>query len=225
MSTSSGQPSGQPSDLPSGRDVALAIDGATLDGHLTIPAAPHGLVVFAHGSGSSRHSPRNRYVAEVLNRHGLATLLFDLLTADEAADRRQVFDIELLADRLAAVVRWARGQTRLSELPMGLFGASTGAAAALAAAADDGSQIAAVVSRGGRPDLAGPYLADVRAPTLLVVGGLDTAVIELNERAQSLMRTRCDLTIVPGASHLFDEPGTLERAADLAAAWFDEHLR
>lgn len=210
--------------MSSDREVILELAGARVGGRLCIPPHPRGLVVFAHGSGSSRHSPRNRYVADVLDRAGYATLLFDLLTPGEALDRARVFDIDLLAGRLIAVTEWARREPGLEHLPIGYFGASTGAAAALSAAADAGAEVAAVVSRGGRPDLAGADLRDVRAPTLLIVGGLDTVVVDLNEHAMAQMRAPCRLEIVPGATHLFEEPGTLERAARLAAHWFDEHL-
>ncbi|WP_031064937.1 phosphoribosyltransferase family protein [Streptomyces sp. NRRL WC-3742] len=219
------------------REVRLTAAGVHLTGLLTVPEAPRGVVVFAHGSGSGRHSPRNRGVARYLNGRGLATLLFDLLTEAEEPDRRNVFDVELLGARLAAVARslsvrgdggggdGEEGPSEARGLPLGLFGASTGAAAALHAAAEPGSAVRAVVSRGGRPDLAGPGdLARVRAPTLLVVGGLDTAVLDLNRRARERLRCVSELAVVPGASHLFEEPGTLERAAELAGAWFLRHL-
>jgi putative phosphoribosyl transferase len=180
--------------------------------------------VFAHGSGSSRHSPRNRYVADVLDHAGLATLLFDLLTPFEEQDRSNVFDVDLLARRLLEVCRWARGRRELAALPIGLFGASTGAAAALWAAAEAGVEVGAVVSRGGRPDLAGPRLPDVTAPTLLVVGGDDRGVLELNREAAAALRCEHRVTVVPGATHLFEEPGTLATAAELARDWFLAHL-
>jgi putative phosphoribosyl transferase len=202
----------------------ITADGVRLPGDLTLPAAARGVVAFAHGSGSSRLSPRNLQVARRLNDSGLATLLFDLLTPDEAADRSNVFDIPLLADRLLAATRWLRGRADTRELPLGYFGASTGAAAALWAAAEPDSGVAAVVSRGGRPDLAGPRLGLVDAPTLLVVGGADDVVLELNRRALEELRCERDLVVVPGATHLFEEPGALERVADLASAWFVEHL-
>ncbi len=189
-----------------------------------MPPGPAGMVVFAHGSGSSRHSPRNRFVAQVLNRAGLATLLTDLLTNDEELDRANVFDIELLAGRLAEVTGWLRDQPAVCQLPVGYFGASTGAGAALWAAADPGADIAAVVSRGGRPDLAAPHLAQVRAPTLLIVGGRDEAVLELNRQAQARLRCENRLEVVPGATHLFEEPGTLAAAAELARDWLHAHL-
>lgn len=189
-----------------------------------MPPAGHGLVVFAHGSGSSRFSPRNRYVAERLQGTGLATLLFDLLTPREESDRGNVFDIDLLGRRLRAVESWARGVPGLGSEPVGFFGASTGAGAALWAAADPGCGVRAVVSRGGRPDLAGPRLHLVRAPTLLIVGGHDVAVLGMNREAQARMRCETDLAVVPGATHLFEEPGTLTAAADLARDWFLRHL-
>jgi predicted phosphoribosyltransferase/dienelactone hydrolase len=191
----------------------------TLAGTFTLPPVASGVVVFAHGSGSSRRSPRNRYVAERLVQAGLGTLLLDLLTPDEELERAQVFDVDLLVMRLRAACAWVRSDREAGTLPLGLFGASTGAAAALATAALDRG-IAAVVSRGGRPDLAGAALAVVRAPTLLIVGGDDTVVLELNERAAAQLRCEHALEVVPGATHLFEEPGTLERAAALAAAWF-----
>lgn len=210
--------------MSSDREVMLELAGARVGGRLCVPPHPRGLVVFAHGSGSSRHSPRNRYVADVLDRAGYATLLFDLLTPGEALDRARVFDIDLLSGRLLAITNWARHEPGLERLPIGYFGASTGAAAALSAAADADADVAAVVSRGGRPDLAGADLREVRAPTLLIVGGLDSVVLDLNEQAMAQMRAPCRLEIVPGATHLFEEPGTLERAARLAAHWFEEHL-
>jgi len=205
-------------------EVRLAAGRVVVAGHLTIPEKPIGVVVFAHGSGSSRHSPRNRYVAEVLNRAGLATLLFDLLTPDEEHDRANVFDIERLARRLVDVTGWLASQPDTAALPVGYFGASTGAGAALVAAADAGVKVAAVVSRGGRPDLAGEALSKVRAPTLLIVGGLDGLVLELNRRAQAMMPGESKLTVVPGATHLFEEPGALEQVATLARDWFVDHM-
>jgi len=195
-----------------------------LAGDLTVPEDAPGVVVFAHGSGSSRHSPRNRHVARVLNGAGLGTLLFDLLTAEEELDRANVFDIGLLAGRLAEVTRWLRAQPPAAGAAIGYFGASTGAAAALWAAAEPGAGIAAVVSRGGRPDLARPRLAAVTAPVLLIVGGHDEVVLDLNRRAQAELRCENDLAVVPGASHLFEEPGTLDSAAGLARDWFTSHL-
>jgi putative phosphoribosyl transferase len=199
-------------------DVTIPAGGVSLEGHLAVPEAARGITVFVHGSGSSRHSPRNRYVAEVLNEAGLATLLFDLLTADEELLRANVFDIELLALRLGEVTRWVRTQPDTASLPIGYFGASTGAAAALWAAAGD-SGIAAVVSRGGRPDLAAPRLGEVPAPTLLIVGGHDDVVLALNHQAQAQLRCDNELAVVPGATHLFEEPGTLKQAAELARDW------
>jgi putative phosphoribosyl transferase len=195
-----------------------------LAGYLTVPDNARGIVVFAHGSGSSRHSPRNRYVAGVLNGAGLGTLLFDLLTPEEELDRANVFDIGLLAGRLAGVTSWLRTQPGAANAAIGYFGASTGAAAALWAAAEPGAGIAAVVSRGGRPDLARPRLGAVTAPTLLIVGGDDEVVLDLNRRAQAELRCENDLAVVPGASHLFEEPGTLDAAAGLARDWFTSHL-
>jgi putative phosphoribosyl transferase len=195
-----------------------------LPGVLRVPAKAFGLVIFAHGSGSSRLSPRNNAVAEMLASQGIATLLLDLLTADEEADRRNVFDVPLLAERLGDAIEWAGSQAALSTLPIGLFGASTGAAAALVAAARFGDRVGAVVSRGGRPDLAGDALERVGAPTLLIVGGDDDAVIELNEAALARLGSRKRLEIVPGATHLFSEPGALEAVARHAAAWFRAHL-
>jgi putative phosphoribosyl transferase len=218
-------PSATTDDLPSRDDeVGVRAGHAMLSGHLSIPEHATGIVVFAHGSGSSRHSPRNRYVAAVLNRAGLGTLLFDLLTADEEHDRSHVFDVEMLARRLVEVTRWLHGQPGIGHLPVGYFGASTGAAAALWAAAEPDSRIAAVVSRGGRPDLAAPRLELVAAPTLLIVGGDDHAVLQLNRNAGAQMRCEHRLAVVEGATHLFSEPGALEAAADLASDWFVEHL-
>lgn len=205
-------------------EVRIDVAGARLAGHLTLPEATTAVVVFAHGSGSSRHSPRNIAVARVLNEAGLGTLLFDLLTHGEAAERSNVFDVGLLARRLRAATTWLRAQPGCESLRIGYFGASTGAAAALWAAADRIADVSAVVSRGGRPDLAGPRLAAVRAPTLLIVGGLDHPVIEYNREAARRLTCEHRLEIVPGATHLFEEPGTLERAAQLATEWFAEHL-
>lgn len=210
---------------PAARDEDLSLPGPpSLGGHLTVPEQARGLVIFAHGSGSSRHSPRNRYVAGLLNDAGLATLLFDLLTTHEEHSRANVFDIELLAERLAGASRWAGEQPGLGELPVGYFGASTGAAAALRAAAEPGARTRAVVSRGGRPDLAIRSLSEVRAPTLLIVGALDTLVLQLNREAQAGLRCENRLEVVAGATHLFEEPGTLQVAAELAASWFTTHL-
>jgi putative phosphoribosyl transferase len=205
------------------RDVTLSLGRARLAGHLTVPDNAQGLVVFTHGSGSSRHSPRGRHVAAILNAAGLGTLLFDLLTPEEERHRSNVFDIGLLAGRLLDVTTELAAMTDIPRR-LGYFGASTGAAAALYAAVDPAVDVAAIVSRGGRPDLAGPKLAQVRAPTLLIVGGLDHAVIELNRAAQSDLRCENQLRIVPGATHLFEEPGTLDAAAHLASGWFTDHL-
>jgi putative phosphoribosyl transferase len=205
-------------------EVVVATEALRLSGHLTVPHNARGLVLFAHGSGSSRHSPRNRLVANRLHDAGLATLLFDLLMPEEALDRANVFDVEMLAVRLLAATRWARRHPACGGLRIGYFGASTGAGAALWAAAEDRS-IGAVVSRGGRPDLASPVLHVVRAPTLLVVGGDDTVVLRLNEEAAAQLRCEHRIAVVRGATHLFEEPGKLETAADLARDWFLRHLR
>ena len=215
-------PVGDPPDWD--EDVEVSAGAVRLAGQLAVPDQASGIVVFAHGSGSSRHSHRNRYVAAVLNQAALGTLLFDLLTPDEEAYRANVFDIGLLARRLTGVTRWLRAQPATAGLPVGYFGASTGAAAALWAAAEPGSGIAAVVSRGGRPDLASPRLGSVRAPTLLIVGGHDDVVLGLNRQAQAGLRCENDLAVVPGATHLFEEPGTLAAAAELARDWFARHL-
>jgi putative phosphoribosyl transferase len=204
--------------------LELASGKVRLAGYLTVPEDAAGIVVFAHGSGSSRHSPRNRYVARVLNEAGLGTLLFDLLTSEEERNRANVFDIGLLARRLTEVTRWLRCQPHAAGAAVGYFGASTGAAAALWAAAEHGAGIAAVVSRGGRPDLARPRLAAVPAPTLLIVGGHDEVVLDLNRRAQAELRCENHLAIIPGATHLFEEPGTLAAAAALAQDWFLSHM-
>ena len=204
-------------------DVLVRAGTTQLPGRLSVPARPEGLVVFAHGSGSSRLSPRNVAVAAALQERGLATLLLDLLTPEESSERELVFDVELLAGRLAGAVRWVRQWGGLASLPVGLFGASTGAAAALWAAAEPGSGVSAVVSRGGRPDLAAARLPEVHAPTLLVVGGRDDVVLELNRRAQAQLRCESRLVVVPGASHLFEEPGALQTVAALAAEWFVAH--
>ncbi|MET9885618.1 phosphoribosyltransferase [Streptomyces sp. NPDC006430] len=206
---------------PRTQEVVVSAGGTALPGLLTVPEEAAGVVVFAHGSGSSRLSPRNRHVAEVLNRAGLATLLFDLLTPDEASDRAKVFDVPLLALRLTQATGWLRG--RLS-LHVCYFGASTGAAAALVAAAEPRSDITAIVSRGGRPDLAVSRLDAVRAPTLLIVGGADDQVLDLNRRAAALLRCEHRVGVVPGATHLFEEPGALDAVADAALDWFVRHL-
>lgn len=199
-----------------------------LVGDLIVPADAEGIVVFAHGSGSSRLSPRNRFVAERLHQSGLATLLFDLLTTEEEQvderTREFRFDIWLLAQRLARVGDWVHEQPSTEKLNLGYFGASTGAAAALVAAAEHPEHVRAVVSRGGRPDLAGGFLPKVRAPTLLIVGGLDTAVIEMNRDALARLNVEKSMEVVLGATHLFPEPGALERVAELAASWFRDHL-
>ena len=207
-------------------EVAIPAGTVRLEGSLSWPAGASGIVLFAHGSGSSRHSPRNRYVAGVLQEGGFATLLFDLLTAAEDRDYATRFDIPLLTSRLLAGTAWVDRQPTAAGLPLGYFGASTGAAAALAAAAEAGSRVGAVVSRGGRPDLAGgAALARVTAPTLLIVGGEDTVVIGLNRDAFARLACEKTLTIVPGATHLFEEHGTLEQVATHAARWFGRWLR
>jgi putative phosphoribosyl transferase len=208
--------------------VRIPAGPVTLDGDLTLPAGAAGIVLFAHGSGSSRHSGRNRYVAGVLLESGMATLLMDLLTpAEEQIDlhtRHLRFDIPLLADRLVHALWWLKAQEATASLPISLFGASTGGGAALVAAAREPDLVSAVVSRGGRPDLAGSLLPRVAAPTLLIVGGEDYPVIELNQEALEQLRCEKRLEIVPEATHLFEEPGTLERAAHLARDWFHRHL-
>jgi putative phosphoribosyl transferase len=222
----------QMSSMPGPRDderaVSIPADRVALEGDLRMPPRARGVVLFAHGSGSSRHSPRNRYVAQVLVDAGLATLLMDLLThSEELVDiktRALRFDIDLLARRLVAATDWLISQPDTRDLPIGYFGASTGAAAALVAAAERPSVVRAIVSRGGRPDLAGPALARVRAPTLLIVGGNDLPVIRMNEEAMRQLTVETQLVIVPGATHLFEEPGALERVADLARDWFVRHL-
>ncbi|MET7423692.1 hydrolase [Dactylosporangium sp. NPDC005555] len=196
----------------------------TSTGRLSLPPKASGLVLFAHGSGSSRHSPRNQYVALILNQAGLGTLLFDLLTPDEAASRANVFDVELIAGRLAGVTAWAHDQPWSRDLSIGWFGASTGAAAALWAASEPRAGVDAIVSRGGRPDLAGPRLPAVTAPTMLIVGAMDTQVLALNRAAQRRLRCPNELVVVPGATHLFEEPGTLTETAHHARTWFTTHL-
>jgi putative phosphoribosyl transferase len=209
-------------------EVRIPAGRAALDGNLTIVDEATALVLFVHGSGSSRHSPRNQFVARVLNNAGLATLLFDLLTPEEElSDSRTAelrFDIQLLAGRLLHATTWTRAQEQIRTLPIGYFGSSTGGAAALVAAAESTQEVGAVVSRGGRPDLAGAALPKVQAPTLLVVGGEDDIVIELNEQARDHMRCKVKLEIIPGATHLFEEPGALEQVAKLASNWFVDHL-
>jgi putative phosphoribosyl transferase len=193
-------------------------------GDLVLPESAQALVVFAHGSGSSRHSPRNRQVARALHERQLGTLLLDLLTVEEERDRANVFDVALLAERLVAATRWAQREPQLAGLRIGYFGASTGAGAALWAAGELGREIDAVVSRGGRPDLAAEQLPEVRAPVLLIVGGHDEIVIELNRQARDHMTAPCEIAVVPGATHLFEEPGALEEVARLAGEWFERHL-
>lgn len=205
--------------------VRLPADGVTLEGRLVVPAGATGVVLFAHGSGSSRHSPRNCYVADVLHARRIGSLLVDLLTPEEDRFRENRFDIALLSRRLGAAARGLAAMPCCAGLPLGLFGASTGAASALRLAADPAQRIAVIVSRGGRPDLAGhDALRAVRAPVLLVVGGHDEIVIELNRQAFDALRCEKRLAIVPGATHLFEEPGTLEQAAALAADWFEVHF-
>lgn len=204
--------------------ITITGDGVILDGILRIPDHATGVVAFAHGSGSGRFSPRNQYVARVLETGGFATLLLDLLTPDESDDRRKVFNIDLLADRLLLARTWLGTHPSTSELRAGYFGASTGAAAALQAAARSPQAVGAVVSRGGRPDLAGPYLSRVIAPTLLLVGGDDGPVIDMNQEALAQLTCTKQLTIIPGAGHLFEEPGTLEHVAREARHWFQQYL-
>ena len=215
----------EPIELP----VAVPMDGFRLRGDLAIPPNARGIVVFVHGSGSSRHSARNLFVAHQLERHALATLLIDLLTPEEeVVDARTAeyrFDIPMLASRLVTIVDWLHWRPDTSALPIGLFGASTGGGAALIAATERSNGIAAIVSRGGRPDLAGAALPKVAAPTLLIVGGADAPVIQMNRDAMKQMRCDVKLEIVPGATHLFEEPGALDQVADLAGAWFEQHLK
>lgn len=206
------------------REVRIPIDGESLHGTLERAAGATGVVIFAHGAGSSRFSPRNRFVAGELRAAGVGTLLFDLLTEEEEADRANVFDIGLLADRLVRTTEWLEREGEAEGQPIGYFGASTGAAAALVAAARLGDRIAAIVSRGGRPDLAGPALREVTAPTLLIVGGADDVVLDLNREAYDAMTAEKELVVIPGAMHLFEEPGALERVAELAAGWFVRHF-
>jgi dienelactone hydrolase len=207
-------------------EIEIPFGDFSLSGELIVPADAAGVVLFAHGSGSSRHSPRNQFVARTLRKQGVGTLLFDLLTADEERDDRDTghlrFDIALLADRLLGATKWFH--ERQPDLAIGYFGSSTGAGAALVAEAHSGIPIRAIVSRGGRPDLAGPALPKVRAATLLIVGGEDAAVIKMNQEAYALMRCHKELRIIPSATHLFEEPGTLEQVAEMAAAWFERHF-
>ena len=209
-------------------EVQIHAGRAVLHGNLNIPENVSALVLFAHGSGSSRHSPRNQFVSRTLNEAGLATLLFDLLTPEEEAidmqTREHRFNIDLLAMRLGHSTKWAKQQEQTSNLGLGYFGSSTGGAAALMAAVDAPQNVDAVVSRGGRPDLAGEALPKVKAPTLLIVGGNDDVVIELNEQARDRMHCEVKLEIIPGATHLFEEPGALEKVAQLASQWFSRHL-
>ena len=207
------------------RPRIVTIGAKNLEGFLRLPANAAGLVVFAHGAGSSRLSPRNNFVADTFMSRGLATLLFDLLSETEARDRANVFDIALLAGRVVDALDWVGGQSELKSLPAGIFGASTGAAAALVAAANAPRAVSAVVSRGGRPDLAGAALGKVRCPTLLIVGGDDLTVLDLNRSALRALTCEKQLTVIPDATHLFDEPGTLEQAADAAASWFSVHFK
>jgi putative phosphoribosyl transferase len=215
-----------PTGTARARDVQIRSGAAMLHGDLSIPTGAHGVVLFAHGSGSSRHSPRNQFVARTIREAGVGALLFDLLTAEEeavdAGSGHLRFDIGLLAARLIDATYWLKGE--LDYLRVGYFGSSTGGGAALVAAAELGEIVSAVVSRGGRPDLAGDVLPQVKSPTLLIVGGLDYPVIEMNEEALARLRCEKELKIVPGATHLFEEPGTLEQVADLAAEWFQRHL-
>ena len=210
-------------------EVKIHTGHRILSGNLNIPKNASGLVLFAHGSGSSRHSPRNQFVARTLNEAGLATLLFDLLTPEEEAidmqTREHRFNIQLLAERLVRATKWAKQQEQASNLRTGYFGSSTGGAAALVAAVDAPQDVDAVVSRGGRPDLADEALPRVQAPTLLIVGGNDDIVIELNEQARDRMRCEAKLEIIPGATHLFEELGALEKVAQLASDWFVKHIR
>jgi dienelactone hydrolase len=209
-------------------EVRIPAGGATLDGNFTIVDQTKALVLFVHGSGSSRHSPRNQFVARTLNKAGLSTLLFDLLTPEEESvdisTREHRFNIGLLAERLVHATNWADQQKQTQGLPIGYFGSSTGGSAALVAAAELPDEVGVVVSRGGRPDLAGDALPKVKAPTLLIVGGEDHVVIDLNEQARAQMQCECKIDIVPGATHLFEEPGALEKVAKLASDWFLGHI-
>lgn len=207
------------------RPVRISIDSEFLEGTLSLPEGAKGIVLFAHGSGSSRFSPRNNFVAGILREAGIGTLLFDLLTEEEDSVYSTRFDIDLLAHRLVLATNWLKDQPQGKGLRIGYFGASTGAAAALQAATEVDSPIFAIVSRGGRPDLAMSYLSKVKVPTLLIVGGFDEPVIELNQRAYEELDTEKELVIVPGATHLFEEPGALEEVARLAADWFVRHVK
>lgn len=207
------------------RELVIKSEGLELRGILGMPANPSGIVVFAHGSGSGRLSPRNNFVARILQDAGMATLLADLLEEQEESDRTKVFDIKLLSDRLITISIWLAQRKETRDLKQGYFGASTGAAAALQAAARGQTKVAAIVSRGGRPDLAMEYLGPITAPTLLIVGGDDEPVIYLNREAYDRLQSKKQLVIIPGASHLFEEPGTLERVGELARDWFLEHFK
>ena len=206
------------------KEVNISVNGISLPGTLVLPDQAQGIVIFAHGSGSSRFSPRNRFVAEVLHKAGIGTLLFDLLTQEEDQVYENRFNIDLITERLVKATEWLAGQEEARDVPFGYFGASTGAAAALKGAARLGGRLSAVVSRGGRPDLAMADLPQVQSPTLLIVGGLDYQVLDLNRQALDKLQADKHLEIIPGATHLFEEPGTLEQAADAAAAWFKENL-
>ena len=203
--------------------ITITNKAISLSGRLGMPPKANNIILFAHGSGSGRFSPRNRFVAEHLQHGGIGTLLIDLLMPAEAEDRQKVFDIDLLADRVLVASAWLREDPRTKQLPLGYFGASTGAAAAFQAAAQSPFQLTAIVSRGGRPDLAQRWLPKVTAPTLLLIGGEDQPVIEMNQQAYRLLRCPKQLTIIPGATHLFEEPGTLELVADLALEWIHRH--
>ena len=224
MPVSDGNRSSSSEESRAGRSASLALGPVLLPGDLVVPAEAIGVVAFAHGSGSSRRSPRNVQVARRLNDAGVGTLLFDLLMPEEGEDRANVFDIALLAERLEGAARWLREQPETAGAPVGFFGASTGAAAALVAASRLGSEVSAIVSRGGRPDLAGDALPHVSAPTLLIVGGNDIQVLALNREAEWRLRCEKRLDVVPGATHVFEEPGALEAVADLAAGWFVRYL-
>lgn len=206
-------------------EIEIPCGEIMLKGELTIPLKPIATIIFVHGSGSSRHSPRNKRVADDLNAQGFATLLFDLLTAEEASNQSNVFDIEMLTQRLIRVTKWINTHENMAQLPIGYFGASTGAAAALVAASTMGAEITAVVSRGGRVDLAGNELRNVKAPTLMIVGSADDVVLDLNNQAQKQMRCENELIIISGATHLFEEPGTLDQVSEAAADWFRKYLK
>ena len=213
-----------PEAKPLSQEVAIPVANNKIHGNLELPEGPRGIVIFVHGTGSSRFSPRNRFVAEEIRKNSIGTLLLDLLTVEEEHVYATRFDIDLLATRLESVIDWVRGHSELKGLAIGLFGASTGAAAALKAAAMADGKIHAIVSRGGRPDLAGESIALVRCPTLLIVGGDDTAVLQLNEDAFARLKCEKRLVIVPHATHLFEEPGALENVATLASTWFSHWL-